>query len=188
MDTTSPLNVSGGVSTCIASTTARTHAPDLTWWIGPGVPQWRAEPDTWGSDHMPIKIGLHSACLKKIRRRVTVTHWDKLREVSATMTPTDPTELLRALQQLLRDSIITTTVDEDQPQPDLTLLQLWAKRRQADVAASRNPTTPVSWESKKRNIAPLGSIPTPARFDLDEHRTGVRSCITTAWCTLKTPG
>ncbi|KAG0431069.1 hypothetical protein HPB47_022129 [Ixodes persulcatus] len=25
-------------------------------------------------------------------------------------------------------------------------------------------------------------------FDLDEHRTGVRSCITTAWCTLKTPG
>ncbi|KAG0424057.1 hypothetical protein HPB47_000189, partial [Ixodes persulcatus] len=26
----------------------------------------------------------------------------------------------------------------------------------------------------------LGSIPTPARFDLDEHRTGVRSCITTA--------
>lgn len=131
-----------GVSTCIASTTARTHAPDLTWWIGPGVPQWRAEPDTWGSDHMPIKIGLHSACLKKIRRRVTVTHWDKLREVSATMIPTDPTELLPALQQLLRDSIITTTVDEDQPQPDLTLLQLWAKRRQADVAASRNPTTP----------------------------------------------
>ncbi|KAG0439946.1 hypothetical protein HPB47_016453 [Ixodes persulcatus] len=34
----------------------------------------------------------------------------------------------------------------------------------------------------------LGSIPTPARFDLDERRTGVRSCITTAWCTLKTPG
>ncbi|KAG0413883.1 hypothetical protein HPB47_008967, partial [Ixodes persulcatus] len=44
-----------GVSTCIASTTARTHVPDLTWWIGPGVPQWRAEPDTWGSDHMPIR-------------------------------------------------------------------------------------------------------------------------------------
>ncbi|KAG0430260.1 hypothetical protein HPB47_022861 [Ixodes persulcatus] len=34
----------------------------------------------------------------------------------------------------------------------------------------------------------LGSIPTPARIDLDEHRTGVRSCITTVWCTLKTPG
>ncbi|KAG0442987.1 hypothetical protein HPB47_015412 [Ixodes persulcatus] len=24
-------------------------------------------------------------------------------------------------------------------------------------------------------------IPAPARFDLDEHRTGVRLCITTAW-------
>ncbi|KAG0413980.1 hypothetical protein HPB47_008883 [Ixodes persulcatus] len=33
----------------------------------------------------------------------------------------------------------------------------------------------------------LGSIPTPARFDLDEHRTGVQSCITTTWCTLKDP-
>ncbi|KAG0445159.1 hypothetical protein HPB47_019050 [Ixodes persulcatus] len=39
-----------------------------------------------------------------------------------------------------------------------------------------------------QNPGILGSIPTPARFDLDEHRTGVRSCITTAWCTLKTPG
>ncbi|KAG0413347.1 hypothetical protein HPB47_009535 [Ixodes persulcatus] len=34
----------------------------------------------------------------------------------------------------------------------------------------------------------LGSIPAPVRFNLDEHRTGVRSCITTAWYTLKTPG
>ncbi|KAG0444039.1 hypothetical protein HPB47_014246 [Ixodes persulcatus] len=90
------------VSTCIASTTARTHAPDLTWWIGPGVPQWRAEPDTWGSDHMPIKIGLHSACLKNIRRRVTVTHWDKLREVSATMIPTDPTDSFEIRSSLRR--------------------------------------------------------------------------------------
>ncbi|KAG0424443.1 hypothetical protein HPB47_028380 [Ixodes persulcatus] len=39
-----------------------------------------------------------------------------------------------------------------------------------------------------QNPGILGSIPTPARFDLDEHRTGVRSCITTAWCTLKTTG
>ncbi|KAG0422740.1 hypothetical protein HPB47_001464 [Ixodes persulcatus] len=73
-----------------------------------------------------------------------------LREVSATMIPTDPTELLPALQQLLRDSIITTTVDEDQPQPDLTLLQLWAERRKADVAASRNPTTPVGTDTSMK--------------------------------------
>ncbi|KAG0444070.1 hypothetical protein HPB47_014208, partial [Ixodes persulcatus] len=38
-----------------------------------------------------------------------------------------------------------------------------------------------------QNPGILGSIPTPARFDLNEHRAGVRSCITTAWCTLKTP-
>lgn len=30
--------------------------------------------------------------------------------------------------------------------------------------------------------------PTPASFDLDEHATDVRSCVTAAWCALKTPG
>ncbi|KAG0412165.1 hypothetical protein HPB47_010704 [Ixodes persulcatus] len=35
-----------------------------------------------------------------------------------------------------------------------------------------------------QNPGILGSIPTPARFDLDEHRTGVRSCITTAFALI----
>ncbi|KAG0425933.1 hypothetical protein HPB47_026926, partial [Ixodes persulcatus] len=39
-----------------------------------------------------------------------------------------------------------------------------------------------------QNPGILGSIPTPAHFDLDERRTGVRSCITNARCRLKTPG
>ncbi|KAG0414381.1 hypothetical protein HPB47_008448, partial [Ixodes persulcatus] len=39
-----------------------------------------------------------------------------------------------------------------------------------------------------QNPGILGSTPTSACFDLDEHCTGVRSCITTACCMLKTPG
>lgn len=38
-----------------------------------------------------------------------------------------------------------------------------------------------------KNPGILGSISTPARFDLNERRTGVRSCISTAQCTLKDP-
>lgn len=56
------------VATCAVPAVSRTHAPDLTWWLGPGMPQWRVEPDTWGSDHMPIMIGLRRTCIKKIRR------------------------------------------------------------------------------------------------------------------------
>ena len=48
--------------------------------------------------------------------------------------------------------------------------------------------TRVERKLSLQNPEILGSSPTPARYDLDEHRTGVRSCITTAWCTLKTPG
>lgn len=55
------------VATCAVPAVSRTHAPDFTWWLGPGMPQWRVEPDTWGSDHMPIMIGLRRTCIKKIR-------------------------------------------------------------------------------------------------------------------------
>ncbi|KAG0425090.1 hypothetical protein HPB47_027720 [Ixodes persulcatus] len=68
-----------------------------------------------------------------------------------------------------------------------------AAERAAAVALARQlcARTPARRQGAKACAAEpgiLGSIPTPARFDLDEHRTGVRSCITTALCTLKTPG
>ncbi|KAG0429385.1 hypothetical protein HPB47_023700 [Ixodes persulcatus] len=44
--------------------------------------------------------------------------------------------------------------------------------------------------AKVRAAEPRGSgfNPHPAHFHLDEHHISVQSCITTAWCTLKTPG
>ncbi|KAG0438678.1 hypothetical protein HPB47_016922 [Ixodes persulcatus] len=49
------------------------------------------------------------------------------------------------------------------------------------------------WLARETRVSSIAEnchreIPTPVRSHLDENRTGVRSCITTAWCTLKTPG
>ncbi|KAG0416702.1 hypothetical protein HPB47_006200 [Ixodes persulcatus] len=41
-----------------------------------------------------------------------------------------------------RHSTTITTVDEDQPTPDIPLLKLWAERRQAEIQANRNPLQP----------------------------------------------
>lgn len=56
-----------------------THSPDLTWWMGPGMLDWTTELDTWGSDHTPILITIRKTQLKKIRKKIKITMWDKVR-------------------------------------------------------------------------------------------------------------
>ncbi|KAG0412256.1 hypothetical protein HPB47_010616 [Ixodes persulcatus] len=53
-------------------------------------------------------------------------------------------ELLRQRKARVaaRHSTTLTTVDEDQPTPDIPLLKLWAERRQAELQANRNPLQP----------------------------------------------
>ncbi|KAM7281931.1 hypothetical protein ISCGN_002090 [Ixodes scapularis] len=118
----------------------RTHAPDLTWWLGPGSPSWTPEPDGWGSDHSPILIGVHTMHLKKLRLRIRVTHWDKVRSDDRAKS-LDTTTLISTLQSILADSTTLTTVDVDQPTPDLPLLKLWAERRQAEIQANPDRAT-----------------------------------------------
>ncbi|KAG0431992.1 hypothetical protein HPB47_021306 [Ixodes persulcatus] len=76
------------------------------------------------------------------------------------------------------------------PEPRVSPFHVTAHVTRKMVKGLRAHTSSEHVERKLalQNPGILGSIPTPARFDLDQHRTGVRSCITTAWCTLKTPG
>ncbi|KAG0428731.1 hypothetical protein HPB47_024290 [Ixodes persulcatus] len=101
---------------------------------------WMAS-DAWGSDHSPILIGLHTKHLKKLRCKIRVTHWDKVRSDDHANS-LDTTTLISTLQSILADSTTLTTVDEDQPTPDIPLLKLWAERRQAELQANRNPLQP----------------------------------------------
>lgn len=113
-------------------------SPDLTWWLGPSNPRWHVEPDTWGSDHAPIFIHLAETQLRKLRRFVRTTSWDAVRADDRTTTLT-PATALQTLSTVLSAHTTKTTVDEDQPNPDTYLLNLWAHRRQADLYVSRNP-------------------------------------------------
>lgn len=57
-------------------------------------------------------------------------------------------------------------------------------RRNVSLGSSER----VKRKVELQNSGIRGSVDTPARFNLDQHRTGVGSRVTTAWCTLKTPG
>ncbi|KAH9378121.1 hypothetical protein HPB48_020513 [Haemaphysalis longicornis] len=83
----------------------RSHAPDLTWWLGPGNPSWNPEPDAWASDHSPILIGLHTKKLHKLRRQVRIVHWDKVRsdERASSLTAEN---LISTLQSVLTNCTI----------------------------------------------------------------------------------
>ncbi|KAH9371079.1 hypothetical protein HPB48_015687 [Haemaphysalis longicornis] len=117
----------------------RSHAPDLTWWLGPGNPSWNPEPDAWASDHSPILIGLHKKKLHKLRRQVRIVHWEKVRSDERASSLTSE-NLISTLQSVLTYCTIHTTVNEDQPKPDMHLLKLWAERHRAEIFANRHPT------------------------------------------------
>lgn len=115
------------------------YSPDLTWWLGSAVVSWQREADCWGSDHHPIRLGIAPNSTCRLRRSYTIVNWDEFRcNINATMTApsTDPTTVIK---EALSSASRRTWVEESRPNPDLRLLQLWAQRKQAEVAASRDP-------------------------------------------------
>ncbi|KAH9383664.1 hypothetical protein HPB48_025416 [Haemaphysalis longicornis] len=138
-DTFTDMNISLINSTAPTIPSTRSHAPDLTWWLGHGNPSWNLEPDAWASDHSPISVGLHAKKLKKLRRQVRIVHWDKVRSDERAFSLTAE-NLISTLQSVLAACTIHTTVNEDQPTPDMHHLKLWAERCRAELHANRHPT------------------------------------------------
>ncbi|KAH8023436.1 hypothetical protein HPB51_014551 [Rhipicephalus microplus] len=100
---------------------------------------WDLEPDCWGSDHHPLKIGLAAYNQRRLRRRCYTTNWDLFRNElndSIADTSSDPLQVLtRAVQAATQSS----WVEENRPHPNLHLLRLWAARRRAELALNRDP-------------------------------------------------
>lgn len=115
------------------------YAPDLSWWLGMCDVSWDLEPDCWGSDHHPLKIGLAAYNQRRLRRRCYTTNWDLFRNElndSIADTSSDPLQVLtRAVQAATQSS----WVEENRPHPNLHLLRLWAARRRAELALNRDP-------------------------------------------------
>lgn len=100
--------------------------PDLTLATPKAIRHWEVLPVTWGSDHYPIQITLHTK-LPAHSTTLKALDWNKYRELF------DPTadSLLTFTDQIHsahRDAWITapaTLNDTDSPQPDCHLIHLW---------------------------------------------------------------
>lgn len=122
----------------IPTRTTTTHSPDLSWWMGHRTLHWHVEPDAWGSDHLPILIDLHPHTKSKVKRKAYTTNWDKFRSLTADVQLSSST-LSSTLRRKLKEATAETWVEEAKPNPDMHVLNLWAARKRADIAARRNP-------------------------------------------------
>lgn len=158
-----------GSSTLTAS---RTRSPDLTWWMGPDILDWTTELETWGSGHTLIVIIVRKIQIKKVRRKIKIITWHNVRLNTGT-THIETVTLITNLQSVMMDNTIYTTINEDQPSPNVPLLKLWARWKPAEVNVSRNP-------EDRRAKAEANRLTTKARRHKKQltHRPWIEWCST----------
>ncbi|KAM7306770.1 uncharacterized protein ISCGN_010436 [Ixodes scapularis] len=95
---------------------------------------WLAEPDSWGSDHLPIIIT--SPEKKPVTHKTcSVTNWDAFRVYFEDIISTGTTDHTTAISQALCKATRRVTVPIYRPNPDLKYLRLRASRRKAQRRA-----------------------------------------------------
>ncbi|KAG0415375.1 hypothetical protein HPB47_007453 [Ixodes persulcatus] len=133
----------------------------------------------------------HLTTLANIRRHIASLHLDKDTHypcITKGLSRLEATTLLRLRTRSARTPAWLYKIPVTKPPLCSTCAVHCDQDHLLLHGLARTSSEQVERKFALQNPGILGSIPTPARYDLDEHRTCVRSCITTAWCTLKTPG
>ncbi|KAG0426750.1 hypothetical protein HPB47_026147 [Ixodes persulcatus] len=107
---------------------------------------WTPQPDSWGSDHIPINIVSPNASKPKYRR-CRVTNWDMYRRHLDSALAAGPLkDPIIAIANALSLSTRTIKVPLWRPAPDLVYLNLRAARRRAQRKARRTKD-PKDWNT-----------------------------------------
>lgn len=107
---------------------------------------WTPQPDSWGSDHIPINIVSPNASKPKYRR-CRVTNWDMYRRHLDRALAAGPLkDPIIAIANALSLSTRTIKVPLWRPAPDLVYLNLRAARRRAQRKARRTKD-PKDWNT-----------------------------------------
>lgn len=107
---------------------------------------WLPEPDTWGSDHVPIRlIPRHAVSRRRRTRHITV--WSTFREIIKDAPPA--TDLLETITSALHGATRKVTTPLRAPAPDMKYLNLRAARRRAQRCARRSGLR-VDWTTYNR--------------------------------------
>ncbi|KAG0437761.1 hypothetical protein HPB47_017300 [Ixodes persulcatus] len=111
-----------------------------------GAANWTPQPDSWGSDHIPINIVSPNASKPKYRR-CRVTNWDMYRRHLDSALAAGPLkDPITAIANALSLSTRTIKVPLRRPAPDLVYLNLRAARRRAQRKARRTKD-PKDWNT-----------------------------------------
>lgn len=117
-----------GQATRIGAQAAENNASqDLTWTSRGLRSRWTVMADTRVSDHPPMKIDLLAEMRRK--RDAPLMKWDNLRSAFEEFPNT--TDLGTRIQTAMKLATSTQSIKEDDPDPDLHLLSLFASRLQA---------------------------------------------------------
>lgn len=117
---------------------------------------WSLEPDTWGSDHIPIHLTPRYGLAPKHRVH-TVTNWDMYRQILAKLfksTGTGSIPLEDAICVAISKATKTVTLPANNPVPDLIYLEIRAASRRAQRIARRT-NAPADWTKSRRIDAKL---------------------------------
>lgn len=96
---------------------------------------WLPEPDTWGSDHVPIRLMPQHAVPQRCRTRTFIA-WNKFREILSDA-PQDA-GIVESVTMALQRASRKVTLPMRGPVPDMKYLNLRAARRRAQRRARRS--------------------------------------------------
>ncbi|XP_042147319.1 uncharacterized protein LOC121836478 [Ixodes scapularis] len=143
-----------GTKTRLGGAGQKDTTPDLSWTTNQYIQhqKWKCLPDPWGSDHFPIIFEFSPT--KKVKnmtkKRVAKTvHWDRFRDVLRE-DKSEESSFESLLNSALQAATIKTNVEEDAPNPDIFLLNLWAKRLQAVQKYRKGYKTPLGRQAITR--------------------------------------
>ncbi|KAM7304248.1 hypothetical protein ISCGN_014148 [Ixodes scapularis] len=139
-----------GSTTRLGLTSRQQHtSPDLTWIYGKTENlSWNVNIDTWGSDHLPIKIEVNSKKSEKNRRFAHTVNWDLYRRH---LENNQEESFATAMLDALKAATTRSNIPADAPTPDIHLLNLWARRLRALQRYRRGPKTPAALREVTRH-------------------------------------
>ncbi|KAG0415935.1 hypothetical protein HPB47_006877 [Ixodes persulcatus] len=143
------LNTPGSTTRLGLTRRHRHTSPDLTWIYGKtGNLSWHVNIDTWGSDHLPIKIEVDSKTSEKKRRSAHTVNWELYRRH---LENSQAESFATAMLDALKAATTRSNIPADAPTPDIHLLNLWARKPCALQRYRRGPKTLVALREVTRH-------------------------------------
>lgn len=141
--------LNSGNPTYVRAHLSKVSVLDLTF-VSPEIKMvWDTEPDTWGSDHLPIRLTPQASIPPK-KRTHSVINWDEYRIALTTiLTSPNAPSLEEAIELSMKKATTLVCLPINKPVPDLTYLKIRSLARRAQRIARRTDS-PKDWTASRK--------------------------------------